>query len=90
MDSSGTKWDFLGQDWRIGFFRENIYHFAVVDTRRKLVYDPAERFTLKIGSGTLRACVGDEVDPSVFPSFVALLSNLKARKSVMGVRGWQL
>ena len=33
-----------------------------VDSRNQLVYDPAECFALKMGSATLRACVGDGVD----------------------------
>ena len=41
---------------------EEIDHVVVVDSRKQLVYDPAECFAPKMGSATLRACVGDGVD----------------------------
>ena len=41
---------------------EEIDHVVVVYYRKQLVYDPVQRFPLKMGSAKLHACVGDEVD----------------------------
>ena len=71
---------FLARRGRLDASGEEIDHVVVVDSRKQLDYDLAECVALKMGSVTLRACLGDGVDLLGIPELRRLTKQPKGKR----------